>query len=94
MTRFELFDSVKLKVPIALSEGGIAAADTLGAIVEVFNQGEAYMVELFSSWVKTETDGDFIAATPDQAGAFMETLGVEIVTLEQLHLVKPARETV
>jgi hypothetical protein len=47
MSQFQLFDSVKLKASIPLTEGGTAEMDTPGAVVEVFNQGEAYMVELF-----------------------------------------------
>ncbi len=52
MTRFELFDSVKLTEAIALTDGGTAPPGSLGAIVEVFREGEAYMVELFGDWVK------------------------------------------
>lgn len=94
MTQFQLFDSVKLKEAIPLTEGGTAEANTPGAVVEVFNQGEAYMVELFGAWVKTTSDGHFIPAHPNEEGAFMETLGVETVSPQQLRLVKPAQETV
>lgn len=94
MTQFQLFDSVKLKEAIPLTEGGTAAADTPGAVVEVFNQGEAYMVELFGAWVKSTADGHFIPANTNEDGAFMETLGVETLAPQQLRLVKPAQETV
>jgi hypothetical protein len=94
VTQFQLFDAVKLKEPIPLTEGGIAAVDTPGAIVEVFNQGEAYMVELFGEWVKTDAEGQFIPATLYEPGSFMETIGIETVTPQQLRLVKPAKETV
>jgi len=94
MTQFQLFDSVKLKEAIPLTEGGTAAVDTPGTVVEVFNQGEAYMVELFGAWVKMTSDGCFMPAHPNEDGAFMETVGVETVSPQQLRLVKPAQETV
>lgn len=94
MTQFQLFDAVKLREPLLLAEGGTAAVDTPGAIVEVFNQGEAYMVELFGEWVKTDAEGQFIPVDPHEPGAFMETLGVETVAPQQICLVKPAQETV
>jgi Protein of unknown function (DUF2281) len=92
MTQFQLFDSVNLMEEIALEDGGAAPEGTPGAIVEVFKEGEAFMVELFGGWVKTDEEGDFIPADPEEAGAFMETLGVETVYPHQLTLVKSARE--
>jgi len=94
MSQFEMFDSVKLKESIPLGEGGTAEANTPGAVVEVFNQGEAYIVELFGAWVKIAPDGGLIPANPNEEGAFMETVGVETVSPQQLRLVKPAKETV
>ena len=94
MSQFQLFDSVKLKEAIPLSEGGLAPEGTPGAIVEVFKNGEAYMVELFGGWVKAEIEGDFVPVDRDAPDAFMETIGVETVYPQQLRLVKPARETV
>ena len=94
MSQFQLFDSVKLKEAIPLSEGGLAPEGTPGAIVEVFKNGEAYMVELFGRWVKAEIEGDFVPVDRDAPDAFMETIGVETVYPQQLRLVKPARETV
>jgi len=94
MTQFQLFDAVKLKEAIPLTEGGIAAVDTPGAIVEVFNQGEAYLVELFGQWVKVNAESQFVPVAPDEPGAFLETLGVDTVSPEQIRLVKPAKETV
>ncbi|MGK7903457.1 MAG: hypothetical protein AB4352_19030 [Hormoscilla sp.] len=47
MSKFQLFDAVNLTSEIALTEGGVAPAGTAAAIVEIFNDGEAYMVELF-----------------------------------------------
>jgi hypothetical protein len=92
MTRFQIFDAVNLKEKIALSEGGTAPEGTPGAIVEVFKDGEAFMVELFGSWVKTDAADNFVPAEPEEPGAFMETLGIEMVYPEQLTLDKPARE--
>ncbi|NJN39231.1 MAG: DUF4926 domain-containing protein [Acaryochloridaceae cyanobacterium CSU_3_4] len=92
MTQFQLFDSVKLKEDIAFEDGNTAPEGTPGAIVEVFKDGEAFMVELFGGWVKTNEAGDFIPAGPEESGAFMETLGVETVYPRQLILVKPTRD--
>lgn len=94
MSQFQLFDSVKLKESIPLSEGGSAPEGTPGAIVEVFKNGEAYMVELFGGWVKADVGGDFVPSDRDSPDSFMETLGVETVYPQQIRLVKPARETV
>ena len=44
---FQLFDAIKLTEEIPLADGGNAAVGTVGAIVDIFNNGEAYMVELF-----------------------------------------------
>ncbi len=92
MTQFQLFDSVNLKEGITLEEGDTAPEGTPGAIVEVFKDGEAFMVELFGGWVKTDEEGNFVSANSEETGAFMETLGIETVYPHQLTLVKPARE--
>lgn len=94
MSQFQLFDSIKLKEPIALDTGGTAPVGSSGAIVEVFNNGEAYMVELFGGWVKADVNQDFIPTDRDGPDSFMETIGVETVYPHQIYLVKPARETV
>jgi hypothetical protein len=93
MTRFQLFDGVKLTEEIPLTDGGVAQAGTVGAIVEVLGDGKAYIVELFGDWVKYDEQGDFLPATQDEPGAFMETIGVETVYPRQLVLTIPARET-
>jgi hypothetical protein len=92
MTQFQLFDNVKLTENISLSDGGIAPQETRGTIVEVFNNGEAYLVELFGDWVKYDSDGNFIQANQDEKDAFMETLGVETVYEHQMILTVSARE--
>jgi hypothetical protein len=92
MTRFQLFDNVKLTENITLSDGGIAPQETRGTIVEVFNDGETYLVELFGDWVKYDADGNFITVNKDEKDAFMETLGVETVYEDQMILTVSARE--
>lgn len=91
---FNLFDTVRLKEDIDLGEGVHASAGTLGAIVEVLNQGEAYLVECFGDWVKSDAEGNFEPANRDDPDAFVETLGVETVHPHQLQLVKLAEESV
>ena len=79
MSQFELFDSVKLNAEIPLEDGGTAPESCVGSIVEVFNDGEAYMVELFGGWVTDTEEGDFAPSTREAPDSFMETLGVETV---------------
>ncbi|MGK7927691.1 MAG: DUF4926 domain-containing protein [Spirulina sp.] len=93
MVVFQLFDEVKLTEDIDLIDGGISPKGTVGAIVEVFKNGEAYMVELFDNWVKYDDRGNPVSATQDETGAFMETLGVETVYPHQLESIASARET-
>lgn len=92
MTQFQLFDNVKLTENITLSDGGIAPQETIGTIVEVFNNGEAYLVELFGGWVKYDGNSNFITANKDEKDAFMQTLGVETVYERQIILTVSARE--
>ena len=91
---FNLFDLVKLTESIPLTDGGRAEVGTVGAIVEVFNGGEAYLIELFGDWVKYDEQENFVPASPTVIGAFRESIGVETVYPHQLKLVRPARETV
>ena len=49
MSKFQLFDSVKLKEDIVLEDGNSAPTGTVGAIVEVFNDSEAYMVDCLAA---------------------------------------------
>lgn len=98
--KFDLFDTVKLKEAISLT-GGSANSDqatasegTVGVIVEVYNQGEAYEVELFGGWIKYDDHQDLIPATREDSDSFVETIGVETLYPHQIHLAKPARETV
>ena len=89
MANFQLFDGVKLTEDIPLSDGGVAQVGTVGAVVEVLGNGQAYLVELFGNWVKYDEHGDFIPATQDEPGSFMETIGVETVYPHQLVLTIP-----
>jgi hypothetical protein len=91
--KFELFDSVKLTEEISLSEGGVAPTNSYGAIVEVFKDGEAYMVELFGNWVKYNDEEYLVPATRDEKGSFIETIGIETLYPHQLELVAPARDS-
>ena len=91
--QFQLFDSVELTEEIPLTDGRTVAVGNVGAIVEVFNNGEAYLVELFGDWVKYDEQENFVPASRDEKGAFMQTIGVETVYPQQLKLVKPARDT-
>jgi hypothetical protein len=93
MSKFQLFDGVKLTEDILLTDGGIAPISTVGVIVEVLKDGEAYLVELFGDWVKYDEQGNFVSATQTEQGAFMETIGVEIVYPHQLLLTVSAKET-
>jgi hypothetical protein len=90
---FQLFDGVKLIEEIPLTDGGVASVGTFGAIVEVLNNGEVYIVELFGDWVKYDEGDNFLSATEDDPEAFRETLGVETVYPHQLVLSVSARET-
>jgi hypothetical protein len=93
MSQFQLFDSVKLTEDLQLDTGDIAPIGLPGAIVEIFNDGEAYMVELFGQWVKADVNGDFILSDRDDSDALMETIGVETVYPHQIHLVKPTQKS-
>jgi len=86
MSQFHLYDAVNLTEAIPLSNGSTAPSGTAGAVVEVFKNGEAYLVELFGDWVKADVQGDFVPTTADDPAAFMTTLGVETVFPQQLRL--------
>lgn len=94
MIQFQLFDSVKLKEKVSLEDGRTAPEGCIGAIVEVFNNGKAYMVELFGKWVTLTDSGNFEPSTRDVANSLMETIGVETIAPHQICLAAPASETV
>lgn len=90
--KFQLFDNIRLIEEIALSDGGSIPKETSGTIVEIFNNGEAYLVEFFGNWVKYNADGNFIPADKNDKNSFMETLRVETVYENQIILTVSARE--
>lgn len=90
MSQFQLFDSVKLRESLVLEDGSTAPEGTAGAIVEVFNDGEAYMVELFGRWVTAEPGGDFVDSSADAPEVFMESFGVETVAPGKIYMVQSA----
>lgn len=49
--KFALFDAVEVTEATTLAEGQVMPASAHGAIVEVFDQGGAYFVEVFGEWV-------------------------------------------
>jgi hypothetical protein len=87
MSKFQMFDSVTLNQDIQLQTGGIAPQGTDGAIVEIFKDGEAYLVELFGGWLKFTTEGDAIETSQDDPEAFRDTLDVETIYPHQINLV-------
>jgi hypothetical protein len=87
MSKFQMFDSVTLNQDIQLHAGGIAPQGTDGAIVEIFKDGEAYLVELFGGWLKFTTEGDAIETSQDDPEAFRDTLDVETIYPHQINLV-------
>ena len=90
MSKFQLFDGVILREYLPLIDGVIAP---IGTIVEILKNGEAYLVELFGDWVKYDEQGNFVCATQTEKGAFLETIGVEIVYPHQLVLTFSAKQT-
>jgi hypothetical protein len=92
--KFALFDAVELTQATTLAEGQVVPTGTHGAIVEVLDQGDAYLVELFGQWVQQTQEGALIAAQPEAATAFVETLGIALLTPDQLRLRQPADQTV
>jgi len=94
MTQFNLFDQIELTEPIALisdfsnaiEEKDVADIGTVGAIVEVLEEGEAFLVELFGDLVKVKDPEGLIRATSADQDAFRETLGVETVLSNQMRL--------
>jgi hypothetical protein len=94
MKSFNLFDTVKTIEAITLADGNILPIDTIGVIVEIYNDGEAYEVELFGNWVKYNQEGKLIVSHSNSSNAFVETIAVITLYPQQISFVKPARETV
>ena len=94
MISFNLFDTVKTIEEIPLANGNIAPIDTIGVIVEIYNNGEAYEVELFGNWVEYNRERELIVSHSNSSNAFVETIAVMTLYPQQISFVKPARETV
>ena len=88
-----MFDSVTLNQDIQLHTGEIAPQGTDGAIVEIFKDGEAYLVELFGGWLKFTTEGDAIETSQDDPEAFRDTLDVETIYPHQINLVNDDQQS-
>ncbi len=91
---FALFDAVELTESITLAEGQVVPVGASGAIVEVLERGEAYLVELFGGWVQRNREGYLVAAQPEELAAFVETLGVALIPPAHLRLRQSADQTV
>jgi len=95
---FNLLDQVQLTTAIPLSSDTGNALEPLeaapigtpGAIFEVLEPGEAFLVELFGDWVTLQDPAGLVWAEADAPGAFRETLGVEVVRADQMQLVAQA----
>ena len=59
MSESQMFDSVTLNQDIQLHAGGIAPQGTDGAIIEIYRDSEAYLVELLGGWLKSTQVGAF-----------------------------------
>ncbi len=93
MSKFQMFDSVTLNQDIQLSRGETAPRGTDGAIVEIFKDGEAYLVELFGGWLKFTTEGNMIEASQDDPEAFRDTLDVEMLCPHQINLINAHQQS-
>lgn len=94
MNQLNLFDTVKLTQEIKTDKGDTLSENTVGAIVEIYNEGEAYEVELFGNWVEYDQTGQFIPSNSQNPNAFVETIAVETLYPHQVALVKTASQTV
>jgi hypothetical protein len=84
MSQFQLFDSIQLKEPIQIDPNTIAPIGSPGTIVEIFNNGKAYMVKLFGTWVKPNQNGDFVTSDRTDPESFIETIGIETLYPQQI----------
>jgi len=94
MNRLKLFDTVKLTQGITTYQGDNIPQNTIGTVVEVYNGGEAYEVELFGDWVKYDCQGDIIPSNIGDPQAFTETIAVETLYPEQIMLIKDVNQAV
>jgi hypothetical protein len=94
MNNFNLFDAVKLNQEIKTYQGRLIPKDTIGNVVEIYNDGEAYEIELFGNWIEYDTQGNIIPSDSHSPHAFIETIAVETLYPWQITLVKTASQTV
>jgi hypothetical protein len=94
MNSFNLFDTIQTTEIITFENSKIIPIGTIGVIVEIYNDGEAYEVELFGNWVEYNQEGELIVSHSNSSNAFVETIAVITLYPQQISFVKPARETV
>jgi len=94
MPQFQLFDAIKLTHSVVLDDGSLAPIETPGAVVEVLDEGNGYLVELFGGWVRRDALGSTVRALPEEKGAFQQTLDVVMLTAAEMALVLPAMQSV
>jgi Protein of unknown function (DUF2281)/Domain of unknown function (DUF4926) len=100
MKSFKLFDVVELLEPIsihgdftnALEQYTTVPPGTSGTIVEVLEENQAYLVELWGNWIICQDNQRLEQATPDSQSKFRETLGVEVIYAHQLERVEPSHQ--
>ena len=94
MNHLNLFDTVKLTQNITTHQGDNIPQNTVGTIVEVHHEGEAYEVELFGNWVEYDSQGNIIPSNIESPHTFMKTIAVETLYPQQITLIKTASQTV
>ena len=100
MKSFKLFDLVQLLEPIsihgdftnALEQYTTVPEGTTGTIVEVLEEDQAYLVELWGNWIRCQDNQRLEQAKPDFQDKFRETLGVEVIYAHQLQIVEKSRQ--
>jgi hypothetical protein len=94
MNKLNLFDTVKLTQDIKTNKGDTVTQNNVGTIVDIYNAGEAYEVELFGNWVEYNSLGNVVPSNAQSPNAFVETIAVETLYPHQIMLVKTASQTV
>ena len=95
-----MFDLVELSEPISihgdftnsLEQYTMIPAGTTGTIVEVLEEDQAYLVELWGNWIRCQDNQKLEQVKPDSQDKFRETLGVEVVYIHQLEIVEKPRQ--
>ncbi|MGA1409267.1 MAG: DUF2281 domain-containing protein [Prochlorotrichaceae cyanobacterium] len=100
MKSFKLFDLVELSEPISingdftnsLEQYTMIPAGTTGTIVEVLEEDQAYLVELWGNWIRCQDNQKLEQAKFDSHNKFRETLGVEVIYAYQLKIVEKTHQ--